>query len=248
MRQFCTTLALALAVSLAVSVDAEAKKDKKKKGGDDVTTEQVAEESASAEPMALTIETTGIADVDNIFTAAVAPLETIAKTREALDNVGTNLTSVLGLAEGTPLSDALNDLVAKAEGKINVAVGEQGMPKLEPGDAVPENVQQAIDAVNNSVNEVATAAAGLAELPAQFQQVAAAAASINPKSLTSSGVKATEIPKTMKKITGNLKVVSSAPGQVEALVKSVDDFKNTLTSAFAGGGAEAPAEDAAPTE
>lgn len=241
MRRFWVPFALALAVTFTVSDSAEAKKDKKKKKGDEETTEQVetAEgETAEAEPTVLMVEMTGIADVDNVFGKAVAPLQTLQKAGESLDSLNKNLATALALPEGTPFADALSDLTSKAEGKINMAISEKGVPELSAGDAVPENVQNAINAVNDGMKNVMDSVESLTELPGQFKEIIAAAQSINPKSLISSGVKPMDAPKIMKTITGNIKTLTKAPEVLKEFTDSVMNTKNTLTGAFGGGGGE----------
>lgn len=221
------TFGLALFTSLAIVDTADAKKPKK-----DETTEAPAEEKAAAEPMSLEIQTTGVADVDNLFGKAVDPLKTLRGAHESIDKMNTDLTSALGLAEGTPFADALADLKTKAEGKINVAVAEGGMPKLAASDAVPANVQASIDAINNGVAEANRMVGELSGLPDQMKEIAAAAAAISPKTLMSSGVKATEAPKIMKAITTNVKIVGSAPAELTGLTVALTNVTTTITSTF----------------
>lgn len=246
MRRFAI-FTLALFVSLGMSDIAEAKKDKKKKKNKGETTEQVTEaeggsdemvEEAAAEEEAadLTIEMTGVADIDNIFTKANAPIESLRSARMKIENISPSLVQALGLTEGTPFSDALADLMEKAEGKINLAISEQGMPSLEPGDAVPENVSSAINGVNQGVSDATAAVAELAQIPAQIQEVIAAAQSFNPKSLIDSGVKPLEAPKLMKTISSNLKVLGMVKDEPEAVVSAMTQLTEDLKSAFASEG------------
>jgi len=222
------TFALAL-VTLTVATSAEAKKPK-----DDSTTTPTTTEQTAAAPVALAMAQTGIADVDNVFNAAVEPLKTVQDTQTALDNLTKNLNTALGLADGGSLSDALNDLKTKASGKITVAMNDKAMPSLKPSDAVPENVQKAIDGFNKSIDEISALVPKLAGLPDQFKQIAASAAAFNPASLTKSGVKATEAPKIMKEITGNVKVLGQAPDVVTGLLTSIKALPSTVSSAFPG--------------
>lgn len=241
MRRF-TIFVLALFVSVGMSDIAEAKKDKKKKGkkGGE-TTEQVdqmegdtsTEAAEEEEAMDLTIGMTGVADVDNVFSKANAPIETLRDARMKIEEISPNLVQALGLAEGTPFSDALADLMEKAEGKINLAITEQGMPTLEPGDAVPENVTMAINGVNDGVNNATAAVASLTEIPAQIQEVIAAAQGFNPKSLIDSGVKPLEAPKLMKTVAGNLKVLGAVKDEPAAVMAAMDTLMADLKGAFA---------------
>lgn len=228
-------LALALAVSLALSSDALAKKPKKDKNATNTTTEQTeggeTKEATEAAP-ALEIQTTGIADVDNVFQQAVDPINNLRNARNSLNSLNANLITALGLTEGTPIQDALADLKAKAEGKITMAIDEKGLPKLEPGDAIPENVANAINAVNQGVAEVMTAVENLAQLPTQMKEVVAAAQSINPDSLVKSGVKPLEAPKMMKTINGNIKLLGEAPNELTALKTAVEETIGSIKSTF----------------
>ncbi|MEQ1501164.1 MAG: hypothetical protein ABMB14_02990 [Myxococcota bacterium] len=228
------SFALALLVSLSMADSAFAKKKKDEAPPAETTDAAAPAEDAAKEPMSLEITMTGIADVDKVFSAAVEPLKTVADTKATMDKLNTNVATALGLTEGTPLADAFADLKTKAEGKINAGINAQGMPELKASDAVPANVQATIDAFNNSINEVAAMVPKLQAVPGQLSQVVAAAQTFNPKTLMSSGVKATEAPKIMKTITGNLKVVGSAPDQVTALMSSLDSIKSTVTSTFGG--------------
>ncbi len=249
MRRFAI-FTLALFVTLGMSDIAEAKKDKKKKkkGGEETTEqmteatdsegsgEEMTEEAAEEEAEELVIEMTGVADIDDIFTKANAPIESLRDARMKIENISPSLIQALGLTEGTPFSDALSDLMEKAEGKINLAISEQGVPSLEPSDAVPENVSSAIDAVNQGVSDATAAIAELSEIPAQIQEVIAAAQSFNPKSLIDSGVKPLEAPKLMKTIASNLKVLGQVKDEPEAVVSAMTQLTDDLKSAFSSEG------------
>jgi len=226
-------VSVALLVSLALTNNAEASKKKKTPVDEPVTTEQPADAAAPvAVEEALEIKTTGIADVDHVFEAAVAPLNTLRDARHAIDDLNNNLVTSLGLTAGTPFADALTDLKAKAEGKLALAIDERGMPKLSASDAVPENVQTALDAVNNGIKNAMDAAEKLTELPNQMKDVIVAGQAINAASLSSSGVKVTEAPKILKSVMGNIKTCGKAPEELKAFTDSLMDMKNTLQSTF----------------
>jgi hypothetical protein len=225
-------IAVAMVVALSLSNDALAKKPKKDKNAPTDTTEQPADGKAPEAAATLEIQTTGIADVDNVFQQAVDPLNNLRNARNSLNSLNTNLATVLGLPAGTPIADALNDLKAKAEGKITMAIDEKGLPKLTPGDAVPQNVTDAINAVNQGVSDVMTAVENLAQLPSQMKEVAAAATAISPDSLISSGVKPLEAPKLMKTVNSNIKLLGEAPNELVELKASLESTIGTLKSTF----------------
>jgi hypothetical protein len=210
MRMF-TIFALAMTVSLGVSADAFAGK----KGKDE------ASDSAEAD---LELEESGIDSVDELFAKAKEPIDTIRTARMKVDAVAPNLNKALDLPEGTPFADALADLKGKAEGKIEVGMNGD-VPTLKAADGVPANVQNAIDGLNTGIKEAIDATMKLSEVPAQVQEVIAAAKSFDPKSIKP----VTAVPKATKALTGNMKVLGKAPAEVEALVQAVDNMKNDLT-------------------
>lgn len=231
MRHF-VTFALALLVSFTMVDSAEAKKPKKV---DEATPAQV-ENATDVGPTSagpLEVSMTGIADVDAIFQKAIDPLNNLKAANNALANLNTNLVTALGLPAGTPIADAIADLKTKAEGKITLAMNEKGMPALSPSDAVPANVQKAIDAVNDGVSQAQIAGEKLTELPSQVKEVVAAAMGITPQTLMASGVKPMEAPKQMKTIQSNLKMLGTAPDQAKAFTDQLTSTVSTLKSTFA---------------
>lgn len=230
MRQWMK-IALALVVSLSFSDDAFA--GKKKKGGDatDTKTEEPAEKGAGP-VAAFEIGLTNIADVDNVFQQAIDPLNNLRNTRNAINSLNTNLITALGLTEGTPVKDALADLKTKANGAITLAMDEKGMPKLTPADAAPENVTNAVNALNQGVADVMAAVENLAQLPSQMKEVAAAAGAISPDSLIKSGVKPLEAPKMMKTVSSNIKMLGEAPNELAAIKTELEALINDIKSTF----------------
>ncbi len=212
--------ATALLVSFGMSVDAEA--GKKNKG-------EMTEASADAAEE-LVIEETGIADVDAIFTKADAPLENIKGARMSIDALTANVNESMGIAADAPFKEAIASLMEKANGKLEVAMNDQGVPSVTAADAVPDNVQASIDAVNDGFANVSTAVMKLKNLPTQVQAVIDEAKSLNAESLTNSGVKPLEAPKVLKKINNNAKVLSKVTDEAKALETSLTTLKKELTA------------------
>ncbi|MFN7146090.1 MAG: hypothetical protein ACK4YP_20125, partial [Myxococcota bacterium] len=93
------------------------------------------------------IEATGIAEFDDVFLKAKAIHDTLDAEDTKLKEARKQVSVALGVAEDQPFKTALDDLKVKANGKIKVALKGK-MPRLVPTEAVPENVQVGIDAVN----------------------------------------------------------------------------------------------------
>jgi len=208
MRQFIP-VALALLVSFGFAPGDAWAKDS---GGD---TEQ-----------GLSMEESGIDAIDELFAKAKAPIDSITSARTKVDNVAPELNKALGLPADTPFKEGLADLKTKAEGKLEVAVSDKGVPSVTPADGMPDNVKEAVDGLNSGIGEAMAAVASLAEVPAQIQEVIAAAKDFDPTKIKP----VTKAPKAAKALTGNLKVLGKAPGEVEALQQAVEAMtKDVLT-------------------
>lgn len=192
------------------------------------------EKAAASDEVKLEIKDTGIKTVDETFAKAKAPVESVMKARSEIDNLQKNLITALGLTEGTPFADALADLKTKAAGKITAGIDAKGMPELKPGDAVPANVQTAIDAVNNGFAAAGAAVAALSELPAQFQAIAADAQKYGDpavlKDLAADNPAA--MLKAPKTIAGNVSTLSKAPEEIKALAHSLDALRHAVSTSF----------------
>lgn len=211
-------IALTATLTMGWSVDAEA--GKKDKGT----------EAAETEGAGLEIVETGLADVDSFFAAAKAPIDTISNTKNVVNRINTDLATALGLAEGTPLADAMADLKTKAEGKVSVAM-DGAMPKLEASDGVPENVSNAVGALNSALAELGQVISGLEALPEQFATLVAEAQKFTDpntlKGMVSNPLLAT---KAVPKISKNIKALGDAKTEAEELVKSITLLKKTITT------------------
>jgi hypothetical protein len=203
-----------------------------KKGKAESTDTEVAAADPTRDAVEMEIKQTGVADVDAVFTKAEVPLETIRSVRGHLTNTRTQLTTALGLADGTPMADALADLDQKAGDTIMVAIDSGGLPRLRASDAVPANVQTAVDAFNRGMGDIDKSAANLAEAPGQLKEVMVAASAINADTFTKSGMSATAIPKAMKTVDHNTKVLRSATTEVEAIRTELDGMRTTVQATF----------------
>lgn len=225
MRQFWI-IALAALVTLGVSADAEAGKKKKKNKGGDTTTEEAADKDSDG----IQILDTGLEDVDSFFAAAKAPIGTLTSTRQGIDKLQLDLNTALGLAEGTPLADAIADLKSKAGDSLTVAM-DGTMPKVTASDAAPENVTTAVDALNSGVDEIGKLVGGLAQLPAQIAELIQEGQKFSDvntlKGMASNPMLAA---KAVPKVGKNLKALTKIKGEAEALLQSVDGLKQSLTS------------------
>ncbi|MCB9777454.1 MAG: hypothetical protein H6742_02695 [Alphaproteobacteria bacterium] len=208
------TLTSVLAVSAVVFTfganDAFAKKEKKAKEDGDA-------------PALIQIELVDIAEADAVFGPA-------KEIHDILNDIETNLgtargefTTALGVAQDAPLQTALDDLMAKAGDSLTVAI-DGGKPKLSVGDAAPDNVKTAVEAGNKFIQLHVDSVKRATELVPKAQEVAAAAAGLDPAGLAQqAAANPMEIPKKVKAITNNVKAITQTPKRIESLVGTLNE-------------------------
>jgi len=222
------SLILAAIVALiAPTAEALAKKNKGEETTTTTETAATAEAGAPAEDMTLVMQKSGVADVDQVFMKADAPLGTLTNVHEQMTHMKNNLNAALSLSEGTPFDDALADLKTKAEGKVNLAVSDRGIPHLEAEEGVPANVDAAVDSVNHGMDNLRDAMVQLAEIPGQLKEAYVAASAVDP-----SKVEATKIPKVTKVTNHNLKVLAQAQDDAEAMKAELEAMKASVQTTF----------------
>lgn len=177
-----------------------------------------ANSSASNDGIENSIKLTGVSELDSVFQEA-AEIDTILDDcRRSLKTGRVNLAKALELPEGTPLEDSLTELKQRAKGKLKVAQ-KNGKVSITASDAVPGNVQEGLDALQDMLDGYAASLDALASLPDQVQSLSKESSALvkkleDPSSL---GLSATEIPGIAKKSNKNLKMISNMPNRVDKL-------------------------------
>lgn len=220
MRFFRTLLVLPLLTLLVGVPTADAAKPPKETKG-----------ASAKEPALPKIEATGISEFDSVFMKAKAIHTTLDAEDAALKGTRKDLAVVLGIAEDAPIKTALDDLKVKANGKIKVVL-QGAAPRLEPSEAVPENVQAGIDAVNKLVDAGAHAVSTAVELRPEAEALAGACADF-PERLTSMNLDPMKLIESTKKVTGNVKVTTATPARIDRLVKTSEGVFLDVTTTFA---------------
>jgi uncharacterized protein YoxC len=183
------------------------------------------------------IEKVGIPSIDAVFTKVAEMQRSISTVELSLTSANTNLTTALGLPQGTPFADALADLQQKADGKLKV-VTEGGTPKLTTSDAVPSNVQAGVDAVNGFTGGIGTSVTALQQIPSQAQAVIPEVQALPakfPAEAKDLGAKVTEIPKMLSAIKNNVDATVQTPARAEAALTALTGTLTTITSTFGAG-------------
>jgi len=218
------------ALGLTLASDAQAGKKDKGKGKADVPE----------------IEMTGLEAFDSIFTEFKAIDDKIGGAEKSMKVARRKLNEALELEKGTPLKAGMADLAAKAEGKIQMKMnGKQ--PTLSASDAVPENVNDAINALNKMTKQLTISVEELASVPEDLKRLSAASADF-PSSLkdelTKSGAKITDAPKILKTLKGNLTATATLPDRSTKVAAHAGKMVVMVGEVFPSGDDAAPEEGA----
>lgn len=212
-----TLFPLAAAALFAFHIDAAfAGKDK---GADEASSE-------------LVIEDTGVAKVDAFYDKVETMVGQLQSAQADMDSANAKLAEALGLAEGTPLADALADLQAKAEGKIELVL-EGTKPTLKPADGCPENVQNAIDATNAMADKLVAAMETVQGVATDIKPLITEAADM-PAAIAESDLGLKDKAVATKTAASNLKTTKQVPVEADALAGKCNDSLQLIKSTFGG--------------
>jgi hypothetical protein len=223
-----------LALGLGLGADDAWAKDKKEKGRP-----------------AQGIEPTGIQSFDRVFDR-VDEIDSLLSHADAQLRTGKrNLNSALELKKGTPVADGIAELQRRAEGKLGIAM-DGAVPKLTATDAVPTNVQSAVDAVNGLTSNLTASLADLQGLAPQIEGLVKDTQKL-PNRLKDEFTKTNgaglldllfKLPKTTKALTHDLEVTAGLTGRTTSLTGRITDILGVVQSEFpiVDGGRQRPAQ------
>jgi hypothetical protein len=208
------TLALVLGLSLigasAAPADGWAKKKK----------DESSQAGAAAATM-LEFTDTGIAAIDNVFAPAKEIATNLNTSRTLLDSFNTNFVTAMGLAEGTPISDAFAQLKAAAPGMLTVTL-EGTKPVVAVKPEAPENVRNAVAVINGGADAIVGTIAAMTQIPEQVKGTIDAAKAL-PSSLPTVLKDAGASPKDMLAIPKTVGKNTKALTQIPELAKATGE-------------------------
>lgn len=183
------------------------------------------------------VKMVGIDSVDDVL-KQVKKLDNLvddASKQRTLARDGLN--TALGLKKGTPLDDALNDLRKKAAGKVKV-VSRGGQLALEPTDAVPANVKQGIDALNNAFTGYTSAIISLKDVPGEAVKLKGKCQKL-PKKFKKEvlGGNPLKIIKSIKKVgvlKDDVKIALELPKRTAKVTKGLNSDMGMMVGTFGG--------------
>lgn len=178
------------------------------------------------------IVATGIAEFDDVYMKAKKIHETLDAEDKSLASARDGVNTTLGVAQDAPLKTALEDLKTKAAGKVKVTMKGK-TPRLEPSEAVPENVQAGIDAVNKVLDAGDHAVTTAMELKPEAEGLVKSAMAF-PAKLPGMGLDPGKLLDARKKITDNNKAVTATPDRIERVGKTTQGIVGDVTGVFGG--------------
>ena len=184
------------------------------------------------------IQLIGIESLDSLFREAKSIDQRLDAARTALRDGKNSLNSALGLKDGTPFTDALNDLASKAKGKVKLLSADGGLA-LSVSDAVPSNVQAAVDSLNNTLASYKTALLDLGNIKGDVESLVSASKALPDqiqKDFKSLGIGITELPAALRTARDNVRIIGNMPTRVEKIGTAMKANVTAVTTAFGGPG------------
>lgn len=176
------------------------------------------------------IEMTGVSQFDPSFAKGKTMHDTLQSAEDKLAVANKSLAKALAVPETTSIDDMLAELKKRAGNKIEVGLEKGRIPKIKPTDAVPSDVQAAIDALNGSMDALGGALEQVELLPAQAMalvtEVKEFPSQISPDLLKQNNLSATDLPKVTKKTGANLKAIEATPERIKGVT---DQTMNMFT-------------------
>ncbi len=212
-----SALSFAMAGLLALSLTNDAFAGKK--GGDDAANE-------------FTIEDVGVAKVDQFYDGVETQVANMKGAQEDMDNANAKLAEALGLGEGTPVADALNDLADKAGDKVELVL-DGTKPTLKPADACPENVKEAVNAANAMVESLVAAVVTLKDVAKATAAMVPQAGDM-PGAIKDSSLGAVDKAKAIKLSASNLKSTKQLAEEAKILAGQCEETLELVKTTFGG--------------
>jgi hypothetical protein len=219
-----TRLTLLMVVILGgclVSAPADAKKSKRKRKAP------------------TTIQMTGVKSFDKVFRQAKKINKRIKDAESDLRDSRKALRSALGLTKKATYVDGLKELKERADGKLRVYV-KNGRATLKAKEAVPTDVQNGIDAVNDLTRTIPSSVRNLkgagTESVKMFRKAQKFPSNI-ARELGSQGVDGLlailfKLPKITKRTVRNVRVMGAMSKRTGKTIKELSLISSTVTDIF----------------
>ncbi|MFT4979288.1 MAG: hypothetical protein ACI8S6_005198 [Myxococcota bacterium] len=193
--------------------------------------------SAPAEARSSSIGTVGVAAFDGVFVAARGIDDTVITAQQERQQARRDVNTSMSLDPKTRFPDALSELRVRIPSGVQVAV-RNGVPSLQAGSAVPQSLQDAVNAVNSAAVRYGNIVRQFVAVPQQCQQLVGALSALNLDRLRAD--LAIESPEDAVAHLGQLSVyqtnfqtIGKMPQKVQKLVQNLCSDIDAIRSVFA---------------
>jgi len=195
------------------------------------------DKAAADAPKYPEIKLTKIQEFDPTLSKAKDIHTTLEGVENKLHDANKGLVATLNLPETTSLDDALAELQKRANNKIKVAMNGK-VPKLQASDAVPDEVQKAIDTVNGMTDDLGASLTQVEAMPAEVTQlvndVKGFPAQLNLDLIKKNNLQPTELPKITKALGQDVKAIEATPERIKGVTTETLGLFTKVQKAFPG--------------
>ena len=188
------------------------------------------------------IAQTGIAEFDAVFDEVATIHATLADIELDIQSSKADVAESLGLASDTDFSAALDELVAQAKGNLSVTV-DGWRPQVSTTADAPPEVQDAVNALNAGMEDVAEAVEKTQVLPEQVaalvEKASAFPGQVDKDILEKNGVAVTEVLSVAKTTKNNLSATRATDDRIAAVQTELTSYPQLVIDSLTGAGVEA---------
>jgi uncharacterized membrane protein YgcG len=208
-----------------------------KKGSGSSEVEVSDEDVAQIEGKYARIKLGGIKEFQGTWEEAKALQSDLTMLEVRMLRIDTGFKTAVGVGRNQPLQTAFDQLKADAQGKLRV-VNNGGEITLSASDAVPDNVEQGIDAANLGVSESKAIVLDAKAYPDQVKKLIETASAmpdqLTPEILQKNNMTLQKSAKQLTVIKDNLKALKETPARIEGIVASATGFVKGVKSLATG--------------
>ncbi len=187
------------------------------------------------------IAQTGIAEFDAVFDEVATIHATLADIELDIQSSKADVAESLGLASDTDFSAALDELVAQAKGNLSVTV-DGWRPQVSTTADAPPEVQDAVDALNGGMEDVAGAVEKTKVLPDQVsalvEKASAFPGQVDKDILEKNGVAVTDVLSVAKTTKNNLSATRATDDRIGAVQAELTSYPKLVIDSLTGAGVE----------
>ena len=182
------------------------------------------------------IKPTAVEDFNPAFLKGKAIHATLQATEDQLVKLNKSTATSLQLDETTSLDKSLAQLKSRANKKLTATLERGRVPQVKAEDALVPEVQQALDTLNVSLNDLDRSLQQVEQLAPEVQalltEVAGFPGLMGPDIFKKNKVAAADIPKVTKQINSNMKAVNATPERVKAVTDQSLNVFSQVSAAF----------------